>query len=450
MAYKRKRSSYSSRRRKVPYGRRRKYVSRSNPRQYISGQGDYRTWWGNFRKKYLSKPYTGKLGGLGSVVGGAIGTAIAPGIGTTVGGALGGAAGVITDRIMGWGDYKIKSNSLVIPSQAGSVPVFGKGSIRITHKEYIGEISSATSSFDVSAYSLNPGLVNSFPWLSTIAQNFEQYKWNGMVFQFVSTSADALNSTDTALGKVVLATDYNAGDPNFINVQQMMGTEFSNMGKPSQNIMHAIECDPNQTPLNLLWVRTGPTPTDSDVRLYDLGKFQIGRTGSQNANVIGDLWVSYDITLCKPVQNNFVGDTIPIGHWYSATGIDTSNYFGTNRDTQPGTNLGITFPSNSQMAFPANEVGTVYKVDYFYSCTTAGAPIVLPTVVFINCEYKDIYHDGAAQYTSNTGVNDNYLAFSFFVEITGTYANLTFTFGTLGTGAPYMDLVVTKVPADLL
>lgn len=49
-------------------------------------------------------------------------------------------------------------------------------------------------------YSVNPGQQVSYPWLSTIAANFESYRIIGQLYEFKTMSADALNSTNTALG----------------------------------------------------------------------------------------------------------------------------------------------------------------------------------------------------------------------------------------------------------
>lgn len=161
---------------------------------------------------------------LGSIAG-----SFAPGIGGTLGGIIGSGLGKLGNMITGSGDYNIKENVLVRP---GPVPSFGPSSIRIQHKEYLGDLLGSTN-FTLSSYAINPGMQASFPWLSSLASNFEQYHFNGLVFQFVSTSADALNSTNTALGKLIMATDYNALDASFINASQMLITLYSNYGKPA-------------------------------------------------------------------------------------------------------------------------------------------------------------------------------------------------------------------------
>lgn len=353
------------------------------------------------------------------------------------------------DRIMGWGDYTINKNTIAIPSQADSVPLFGKGEIRVCHKEYIGTISS-TVNFASAGMALNPGLANSFPWLSTIAQNFEMYNWNGIVFQFISTSADALNSTNTALGKIVLATDYNAEDSLMVDIQQMMGTEFSNMGKPSNNIMHAIECAPDQQAVKKYWVRTGTVPDGQDKRLYDLGIFQIATEGSQAEAVIGDLWVTYDVTLSKPVMNTQLGYTLPVSHFYSADTVANTSWFGVTREQQPGSNIdGLTVFSNL-IQFPVDDHIGTYMVSYTVNGSTAGA-LAIPTIATQSCSLKTGLISATLGRLSNEGVSDNVFFITQFIQIDGRDAQLQFNSGTgvMPSNGNKMDLWICRIPHDI-
>lgn len=166
--------------------------------------------------------------------------------------------------------------------------------VRIRHREYIRDIFSAQS-FTLINYFLNPGLSDTFPWLCTIAANFEQYKFHGLIFEFRSTSADALNSTNTALGTLIMGTDYNPASANFINKQQMEQNEWTTSSKPSCSFMHPIECAPSQAAVKLWFVRTGDVPSGLDQRLYDLANFQIAATVSGDSLRIV-LWLNCPLT----------------------------------------------------------------------------------------------------------------------------------------------------------
>lgn len=202
-------------------------------------------------------------------------------------------------RITGFGDYEVKNNTLLAPSV---VPDFGLNSVRITHKEYLGNVMGSTA-FVGKTYYINPGLSETFPWLSGIARNYQQFRVNGLIFQYVSTSAYALGTTNSALGKVILATNYNAEDPPFTATTGMLATQFSTYCRPADSIMHALECARGETASNLLYVRTDLDGNNKDKRLTDLGFTEVAREGMQSTTEVGGLWISYDITLLKPILN---------------------------------------------------------------------------------------------------------------------------------------------------
>jgi len=260
----------------------------------LTGHGDYT----------YDKP--GPWGKVGSEVGELLGGHFGGEPGRMIGKKLGSYAHYI-GRIFGSGDYItsngiIASNNLVMPDQA---PTFGSGAgeVNIAHREYLFDVfSSGTSgAFQVLPLSINPGLSATFPWISrVVGATFQQYRINGMVFEFRSTSSEL--STATNLGYVVMATDYDSADASFTSKAQMENTQFGVSCKPSKNMLHAIECARSQTAVSELYVRGGTVPAGSDSRLYDLGRFYIATGGVVATNVpLGELWVSYDITLFKPI-----------------------------------------------------------------------------------------------------------------------------------------------------
>lgn len=180
------------------------------------------------------------------------------------------------------------------------------GAIRIRNREYIQDIytSFTAGAFRADHFLINPGLYSTFPWLARIAGCFQSYKFNALMFQFRSTSADALTSTNTALGTVVVATNYNSVDPPYQNKSQMENSQFGKSVRTSQSVNHYVECSNQETALSThRYTRSQPVPSNQDARLYDLAQFSIASVGSQGMNSnIGELWVSYDISLFKPIE----------------------------------------------------------------------------------------------------------------------------------------------------
>jgi len=408
-------------------------------RPQIRGSGGYYT---DLAKAY-TKGWAGRAGSyLGAGLGYAAGSAIAPGIGGAGGGAIGanigGAAGRKFAQITGWGDYKIHKNSLIRDGQM--IPSFGTESIRVCRRECIAHIN-ATTSFTNNTFPLNPGLNDTFPWLAPLASNFEQFKFHGLVFQFKSTSSDAIASTtNLGLGQVIMATDYNSNNAPYQDELQMLGASFANSGKPSQDILHAIECAPNETQSKLYNVRSGDVPTGADIRLYDWGVFQIA-TDNMPANYtgLGQLWVTYDVEFFKPVQNNQLGYDINTDR-FTLTAPSTANPFGTAQAEAENSNLGCTFPASNTLAFPPTTESGYYQLTYNVNGATPGASAL--TVTGVNC--TEVYT------ITNRGETTSSFVYTSIVRIDDRDASVLFTLAVLPTGASLSgNVVVTQVNGEL-
>lgn len=202
-------------------------------------------------------------------------------------------------NIVGNGSYR--TNGMKV-QDGYSPPMFRRGtdgSVIVEHREYLGDITGSTA-FTNTSFQVNPTNTTLFPWLSNLAYNFEQYRVLGMVFEFKSMSADALNSTNTALGTVIMAAEYNALDANFVSKLEMENYEWAVSLKPSESCLYPLEAAPNETPVDLLYIQEGPLPVGADLRLYNWANFQIATVGMQAAADIGELWVSYSLELVKP------------------------------------------------------------------------------------------------------------------------------------------------------
>lgn len=426
--------------------RRRAPARRSSRPRYVRGRGAYKLPGFNARK----------LGSaLGSMGGMAIGNMIAPGIGGELGNRIGSGLGEALGRgfkyLTGWGDYQVRSNSLM-PGSRDVIPSFGPDSIRVTKREYITDITTSDD-FSLNFFAINPGLSETFPWLASIANNYEQYRWNGLIFEYVSQSAVALSSgTSIQLGTVALASDYNAIDPEYQDLPQMLSTMFSNSGRPSDNIGHAVECAPTDTPNKLYYVRSGDNPSGTDLRLYDMLSFQIGVKGcpgDPGVDHIGQLWVTYDVTFFKSVQNNQLGFDLNTDA-YILVAPSTSAYFGTSRTLKDGSNLGTTLAvaSQGELAFPPTLQSGYYLL--IYAVTGASTAVVAPTITSNDsCEAITVWVNDTASFRTNGGSTATSLIVMQVIKITGRDATLTFSVGTLPGTPTYGDLIITQVNGEI-
>lgn len=304
------------------------------------------TGYGDYRKKgpYYSK-YAKRFGQVGSALGGQFGGPAGAMIGKVAGKGL--AHGI--KYLTGFGDYTVKSNTLVYGQPPNVVnSARPGGSVVISHKEYIGDIYNTSDQvnpgeFKIQKFPIQPGDSQTFPWLSQIAPNFQEYEFRGLLFHFRSMSADSMSSTNTALGSVIMATQYDSEQPDFTSKSQMENYQFTNSIKPSESCLHMIECARASNVLTNLYTRGDDVPLGKDSRFYDLGNFFIATAGMQTQNInLGELWVTYEIELMKPkifdsqgadIQFfSFCNDVVnPAGATgATAAGFSTSNLWGNN------------------------------------------------------------------------------------------------------------------------
>jgi len=315
----------------------------------------------------------------------------------------------LVKSVTGWGDYTIKSNTMV----NDSVPIFNpdKRTFRFKNREYLKDIVGGVQNTFSLSYSqnINPGNPLMFPWLSSIAENFEEYKIHGMLFNFKTTSVDALNSTNTALGVVIMGTQYNPLNAPFSTKQEMENHEFSNSTKPSCSAIHPIECAPNQTPLEHLYVRNSSSlQVIDDPRFYDFGVTSVAVSGMQQTGVIvGELWVTYDIEFFKPRQQPVITYPLEILSGDSTTTAGT--LFGNVPivfNPLPGVTVlpyGFSFDKHLAGRFLINYSAKASTVNYFLPPTTTG----LVSVDYFNSS------------GNNSGGTNAGLAFTALVTVTG-------------------------------
>lgn len=315
------------------------------------------------------------LGGLG---GGALGGLIGmPAAGSNFGTGLGASI----SKWLGSGDYEVTQNSVVSNAQrmSSTVPDMHKSnqSIIVRHKEFVTTVNSSQNFQVQASLEINPGNTQLFPWLAGVATRFQEYKIRGMVYHYVPTSGSAVASTNAALGAVMLQTSYRASDTPPDNKLEMLNEYNSNESVPCEAFCHPIECDPKENPFNIQYVRSVATSAAEDKLLYDLGTTHLAVQGCQTTgNPIGDLWVTYEIELKKPIVSSNI--TTPFAT-YGATvlGASTASYF-SGSVTKTGT-LPLSL-SGRTITFPKGRVGS-YQVTVWHDCTAnqvtfTGAPIV--------------------------------------------------------------------------
>jgi len=310
------------------------------------------------------------------------GAALGNRAGTWLGRKIGTWTGAAFASVFGNGDYTVSTNSIVKGggfTESTQIIPKGDGSVVIRFKEYLGDVfthPTTAGAFYTTSYPINPGLLRTFPWLSPIAQQFDQWVPLGVVFEYKSTSSEYVSTQ--ALGSVIMATEYDALDTIFQNKQEMLNCVFSQEGKPSLRAIHGVECAPNKNPKSMYYVRSGAVGAN-DIREYDLGTFVIATQGGATANLnLGSLYVHYDIVLLKNQLFNGIPSKGPLNGYYSLVGVDATNKFGLTSSVTGG-NLGtdLTIAANL-ITFPTWTVGVSWLIT-FYTAGAGAAALTLPT-----------------------------------------------------------------------
>jgi len=306
--------------------------------------------------------------------------------------------------ILGAGDYRTQmysKNSLAYTANVPQMHNGPNGSLRIRHRELIAQsIMNGPNPNDPDVYDgtfgiarqttqagavipigdesgrlwLNPGIKEVFPWLSQIAQKFGYYKAHGIAFEYRSTSA--VSTVSQSIGDVTFFTELDAYRPipNGVGLANqkvaIAAQQYVNMGKPSQTFLHGIECARHLQQVSFCTVREGRPQIDvpsnkGDERLSFIGYTMIfiGGVQAQNGLVannprLGDIYVTYDIELFRPILNNAIAlssDENASTSVFVPKGTTQSPYFD---PTAPLTNIqqpyGLWDKSGAPMTFQSN------------------------------------------------------------------------------------------------
>lgn len=270
---------------------------------------------GKRNRKNMSKSSIPKVKGSGAyTMDGKQYKGFSPDYGSRLGSSVGEGLQSLAE-VFGFGDYHVKQNSIAELFNGSDPPnfrSFQNRDVRIVHREYVADLLSGalvggSSIFSILQSPVNPGNAQLFPWLSTIAPNFQEWEAHGIILELKTLSSDYANNT--VLGSMFGAVKYNVHDPAPVNKRELENIEQSTSQKISTSLFVPVECAKREGVFNRLLVAANGSYGGGDIALYDLGNFFYGSFGVATANVtIAEVWVTYDITLAKAVLDDTVGD----------------------------------------------------------------------------------------------------------------------------------------------
>jgi len=154
-------------------------------------------------------------------------------------------------------------------------------------------VSSISSFSLIDTFSVNPGLRGTFPWLSTIAANYDQYCLNSLSLEYVNAAPA------TRQGFIYMVPDYDVYDGAPSTPQGAMNQMGSKSmpvwtsGSISLVMGAAMSVGPRR------FIRQAASSRDQS--LTDVAKIHVFYSDLTSTDALpGQLWINYDVTLFAP------------------------------------------------------------------------------------------------------------------------------------------------------
>lgn len=395
----------------------------------------------------------------GGYLGGAAANAIGAPAASGAMSKMGRDVGARISKLIGSGDYEFNTvavNTLVKPKGADPNSAFGLDGVmpvRLRHREYLGDIatSSVAGDFSNNVFHLNPGLPSTFPYLSQIAQNFDQYIFHGLVFEFVSSSAA---STTGAMGSIIIAADYNPTATAYQSKAQMENSGYAVSTRLDGNIVYGVECAKFENPANGYFVRSGGT---TELLNTDLGTVQVATAPSAAYpvnSIVGELWVTYDVELKRPSINQL---KTGFAHYTRSNYTSATNPLGTASVIARGAGALYNFSvTGGFLRFNNVNTGDIFRVTVTWSGATS-AVLAYPATTLTGCTtianvYGGIAATAVTPAAGTTSTAGQWEAYIMVTAIDPQPVNIQFgTGGTLpGGGSQNVEVFVHAIGNGLL
>ncbi len=246
------------------------------------------------------------------------------------------------------------------PKIEQSLSPTGDGRVRIRHREYIQDVSGSVG-FSCTQLPINPGMSATFPWLSTIARNYESYLFKKCEFQFETQKSSATN------GSLMMAVDFDAADTAPTSKTEIMA--FHNA------VRSAVwsECANTSDKQDLAkfgaqrYNRSAALASNLDIKTYDVGNLNVATQGCADTSAIGELYVDYDVEFMTPqVASGSTGSNGQL--LVGVSGTASTAWLGTTP-----TSTGQNYFSATGNTFTCLVPGTYLFVNYFASSASTGA-----------------------------------------------------------------------------
>lgn len=164
----------------------------------------------------------------------------------------------------------------------------------VQHRELISSVVGS-SDFQVTKFSINPGLPETFPWLSVIAQAWEKYRFRYLRFVYLSRTGT------TTIGQILIAPDYDAADDNPSTEQILSTYQDAIADAPWKGICCHLKAGSMSNSLGRFhFNRFANLAANLDIKTYDVANIYIATTDGVDDTPWGKLWVEYEVEFQTP------------------------------------------------------------------------------------------------------------------------------------------------------
>lgn len=316
----------------------------------------------------------------------------------TVASAAGTAAlGSLKRQFLGSGAYTsafVTDGKTFRTKSGAAIRPVGEFGVQITMRESIATIYSSTA-WKSRVYRINPGLDDSFPWLSKVANNFQQYRYDQLIYTFESSTPQSVGMF-TSVGVVLGVAIMNPDQAQPTNQMMMEQTQFCSATKPTDSVDIPVECDPREGGSGIKPIRVGEVA--GGYHDYDAGYLQIATINQPADDVaLGRLYVTYTVTLFNPIYRG-AGSGANYAHYRSTTA--STVVLGTTQ-TKVVDQIGLTIASAAAnigtIDFPAGSSGT-YLIQIWWASATAASPCATIVPTLTNMAFVPTLFGGGAGY----------------------------------------------------
>lgn len=254
-----------------------------------------------------------------------------------------------------------RSRDIAVPAAMNAInitptPVLSQGKRKSTvvkHREFLDNLTGNLT-YEVSAYALNPGLSETFPWLFNTAKNYEKYRVNKFMVEILT------NSGSSASGTYGMAIDYNAADPAPNTEQTLMAFQGATNCSVWNSCRLIADKFNARSAYKELFVRTGNVPEGEDLKTFDMGTLYVYTSGSANDALLGKIYVDYEIEFYTP-QLGVFGDAAAESLQVTAVSPLRAAPFGTGGQVTLG-GLNLIFLDGDSYSSPVGSYLVAYEL----------------------------------------------------------------------------------------